>query len=109
MFDFERGPFKFSPEDNYIFSPGKITVIGPTYFEDDDEEVKNCKDPKIYLYTTSNNLNFTYTLTVDNGDSFDIDLSAISSVPLVNKYNILFMVSRKVKDDEGLFRGFNYI
>lgn len=110
MIDFEIGPFPFKPKENFITSPGKVTMIGEAYFDDPDSEIQNCSDPKLYSYTTTSNLNIKYTLTNESATTYTIDLASVVNVDPVEKYNVLFMVSRRTqKADDSKFVGFNYV
>lgn len=107
--DFGVGLFPFKPVDNFVVSDGKLSVNGSIFFDDPEFELKNCKDPKIYLYTTSNNLNIKYFLKNEIDTEFEINLKSLTSIN-VDKYNVLFMFSRKIKEsDDGIFKGFNYL
>lgn len=108
MFNFDIGPFTFKPTDGYKVSPGKL-VVTDMYFDDPDEEIKLCADPKLYLYTTSSAPNIKYLLTTDTEETYEIDLKEFVDIN-VDKYNTLLVISRKVKKtDDTKFVGFNYI
>jgi hypothetical protein len=108
MFNFETGPFAFTPSSGYVTYPGKLSIT-ETYYEDTDEEIKNCNDPKIYLYTTSSSPNITYYLPRETGDIITIELDKFVD-DNYDKYNTLIVVSRKMKkDDSSSYVGHNYI
>lgn len=109
MFDFESGPFSFKPESNYSVYRGYISVKEESYFDDEEAEVKNCQDPKLYLYTTSSSLNYKYVLKKEDGQNITIDLNSLVNVNQLDKYNVLFVLSRKTRTDtDSEYRGFNY-
>ena len=110
MFDFETGPFTFKPIENYIVKEGKLEILDDVYFDDPEREIEYCLDPKLYLYTTSSDLNIKYTLTNEYKENIIVDLKELVNVENVNKYNVLLMVSRKTKQvDDSDYHGYNYV
>ena len=110
MFNMETGPFALTPQNNYIFSPGKVTINSEVFFDDPDLEIANCKDPKLYVYTTTSNLNIKYEISNDKSESQIINLNSLIDAESVSKYNILCMISRKArKTHDSDYFGYNYI
>lgn len=111
MINFESGPMLLKPLENIDFTnKGVAKISDEVCWEDSDGELENLTDPKIYLYTTSSNLNIKYVLkNLDFDKEIIVDLNSLFSGYDVEKYNTLFMLSRKVANEySDTFYGYNY-
>lgn len=107
--DFGTGIFPFKPYDNFIVSDGKITVYDTIELFDSEMELQNCIDPKLYFYSTTNNLNINYSFKNESGDTIDVSPNLFKNLIKTDKYNILFVLSRKTKKEDEDYIGFNYL
>lgn len=112
--NFETGDILLTPLYNCMFSPGVVKINDAVEWNDTDESVLKLTDPKLYTYITSDSLNINFKLKdLDYDDFVNIDISSLIDTYEVNKYNILFLISRKVvvkdKDEVKDTYGHNYI
>lgn len=109
--DFEGVEFPFEPKENVnITESGVVKFIGDAIWTDYLEELYNMTDPKLYLYMTTSNLNINFNLNSHSSENnINIDLSNFG-LNKTDKYNIIFLVSRKTQkvEDKGYY-GYNYI
>ena len=96
---------ELTPQENVIIDNEllRINSEGASWRPLNDIEIP---DSKTFIYITSSNKNITVDLFNSHG-SFQLDLSSLET-PLLNLYNILIVISKKVEIDEELY-GDNYI
>jgi hypothetical protein len=111
VIDFEGTEFPFEPKNNVnISEQGVVRFEAESVWTDYLKELYNMSDPKLYLYMTTSDLNIKINLeSLSSNSNINIDFSKFH-INKVNKYNIIFLVSRKVQniDDKGYY-GYNYI
>lgn len=86
-----------------VATEGVLKLSGKVSWLDSQELLKQCEDPKLFTYITSTNLNIQFSLNSSNSQKLTVDLSKFE-LPTLDQYNILFIVSRKIKE-----AGSNYI
>lgn len=109
--DFDGTIFPFTPSSNVdISTPGVVRFVGKAEWTDYMEELVKLEDAKLYLYMTSNGTDITINLTGNEVDKqITIKLDDIID-KLVQKYNIVVLISRKYRStDDDDYSGFNYI
>lgn len=91
------------PEENVnIGTEGILQITGDAQWEDTDLTIKGVTDPKLFTYITSSNLKIQLQLISEEGTSTYIDLSTLG-IPVVDTYNIMVCISRKVGDQGSNF------
>lgn len=90
------------PLDNIVISPGRLTINNSVDWIDDGDLVKSTEDSKIFIYLTTSNLNILINLiSQDEEKVLNIDLGKIKNIVSLYKYNLLVVISRKIKDKGG--------
>ena len=89
-------------ENVNVGTEGILEITGTASWEDTDLIIKGVTDPKLFLYLTTSNLNIQLQLIDEESQSSYLDLSTLS-VPVVDIYNIMICISRKVKEEGSNF------
>lgn len=94
---------ELSPLSNINTDTEGILYITETVLWNDNEDISECTDPKLFAYITNTNLNIVVALINEDGSLFKIDLSTLD-VTLCDSYNIMMLISREVDES-----GYNYV
>ena len=89
-----------SPLSNVMVFTERLGIVGTVNWIDVDDVVSNNEDAKILTYLTISNLNAEINLTSKKGEK-KIYLNNIPNLVILNKYNILVVVSRRSEEQGG--------
>lgn len=108
---------QLKPEVNLKVVDNHLVVRKDTVWEDDSEEMRNCSDPKLFLYLICDNKNISITLeSIPESNAEDILNLTFNTSNILNNFNystipqsygIMLVVSRADIDNPEI--GFNYV